>query len=107
MLRFRRVWVVITLVVPINGLLIIWRFNKMTCNEEIIGKCAIIEWEQYKKINVDSFVLDEETQLEQLEEVLLEIKKLDNNIKIFVSTYPIEKNEKGIKEFISRVIETP
>ena len=61
----------------------------MTCNEEIIGKCAIIEWEQYKKINVDSFVLDEETQLEQLEEVLLEIKKLDNNIKIFVSTYPI------------------
>lgn len=79
----------------------------MTCNEEIIGKCAIIEWEQYKKINVDSFVLDEETQLEQLEEVLLEIKKLDNNIKIFVSTYPIEKNEKGIKEFILRVIETP
>ena len=31
----------------------------------------------------------------------------NNNIKIFVSTYPIEKNEKGIKEFISRVIETP
>ena len=69
----------------------------MTCNEEIIGKCAIIEWEQYKKINVDSFVLDEETQLEQLEEVLLEIKKLDNNIKIFVSTYPIEKMKRGLK----------
>lgn len=62
----------------------------MTYNEDIIGKCAIIEWEQYKKININSFVLDEETQVEQLEEVLLEIKKLDNSIKIFVSTYPIE-----------------
>lgn len=71
----------------------------MTYNEDIIGKCAIIEWEQYKKINVNSFVLDEETQIEQLEEVFLEIKKLDNSIKIFVSTYPIEKFEKGIRMY--------
>lgn len=71
----------------------------MTYNEDIIGKCAIIGWEQYKKINVDSFVLDEETHIEQLEEVLLEIKKLDNGIKIFVSTYPIEKVENGIRMY--------
>lgn len=73
--------------------------NKMMYNEDIIGKCAIIEWEQYKKININSFVLDEETQIEQLEEVLLEIKKLDNSIKIFVSTYPIEKIENGIRMY--------
>lgn len=71
----------------------------MTHNEDIIGKCAIIEWEQYKKISINSFVLDEETQIEQLEEVLLEIKKLDNSIKIFVSTYPIEKIENGIRMY--------
>lgn len=73
--------------------------NKMTYNEDVIGKCAIIEWEQYKKININSFVLDEETQIEQLEEVLFEIKKLDNSIKIFVSTYPIEKIENGIRMY--------
>ena len=61
----------------------------MMYNEDIIGKCAIIEWEQYKKININSFVLDEETQ----------IKKLDNSIKIFVSTYPIEKIENGIRMY--------
>ena len=60
-------------------------------NEDIIGKCAIIEWEQYKKININSFVLDEETQIE--------IKKIDNSIKIFVSTYPIEKIENGIRMY--------
>ena len=73
--------------------------NKLTYNEDIIGKCAIIEWEQYKKININSFVLDEETQIEQLEEVFLEIKKFDNSIKVFVSTYPIEKIENGIKMY--------
>lgn len=72
----------------------------MTYNEEdIIGKCAIIEWEQYKKININSFVLDEEIQIEQLEKVFFEIKKLDNSIKIFVSTYPIEKNENEIRMY--------
>ena len=77
-----------------------WKgINKMTYDEDILGKCAIIDWEQYKKININSFVLDEETQVEQLEEVLLEIKKLDNSIKIFVSTYPIEKNENGIRMY--------
>ena len=71
----------------------------MMYNENIIGKCAIIDWEQYKKISINSFVLDEETQIEQLEEVFLEIKKFDNSIEIFVSTYPIEIIENGIRMY--------
>ena len=71
----------------------------MVYNEYIIGKCAIIDWEQYKKIDINSFVLDEKMQIEQLEEVLLEINKLDNNMMIYVSTYPIEKIENGIRMY--------
>ena len=44
-------------------------------------------------------MLDEEIQIEQLEEVFFEIKKFDNSIKIFVSTYPIEKNENEIRMY--------
>lgn len=68
----------------------------MTYNEYIIGKCAIIDWDQYKKKDIKSFVLDEKILIEQLEEVLFEINKLDKNMKIYISTYPIEKNENGI-----------
>lgn len=71
----------------------------MTYNEYIIGKCAIIDWEQYKKIDINSFVLDEKMQIEQLEEVFLEINKLDNDMMILVSTYPIEKIENGIRMY--------
>lgn len=71
----------------------------MTYNEYIIGKCAIIDWNQYKKIAINSFVLDEEMQIEQLEEALHEISKLDNNMMVYASTYPIEKNENGIGMF--------
>lgn len=71
----------------------------MTYNEYIIGKCAIMDWNQYKKIDINSFVLDEKMQIEQLEEALFEINKLDNNMKIYVSTYPIEKIENGIRMF--------
>ncbi len=71
----------------------------MTYNEYIIGKCAIMDWNQYKKIDINSFVLDEKMQIEQLEEALFEINKLDNNIMIFVSTYPIEKIENEIRMF--------
>ncbi len=71
----------------------------MTYNEYIIGKCAIMDWNQYKKIDINSFVLDEKMQIEQLEEALFEINKLDNNIMIYVSTYPIEKIENGIRMF--------
>ncbi len=71
----------------------------MTYNEYIIGKCAIMDWNQYKKIDINSFVLDEKMQIEQLEEALFEINKLDNNMMIYVSTYPIEKIENGIRMF--------
>ena len=75
------------------------RNNKMECNKEIIGKCAIIEWEQYKKINNNLFVLDEETQIQQLEDALLEIKELDNSIKVYASTYPIEKSDNMVRMY--------
>ncbi len=71
----------------------------MIYNEYIIGKCAIMDWNQYKKIDINSFVLDEKMQIEQLEEALFEINKLDNNMMIYVSTYPIEKIENGIRMF--------
>jgi len=70
--------------------------NKMTYNEYIIGKCAIMDWDQYKKIDINSFVLDEKMQIGQLEEALFEINKIDNNMMIYVSTYPIEN---GIRMF--------
>lgn len=71
----------------------------MTYNEYIVGKCAIIDWDQYKKIDINSFVLDEKKQIEQLEEALLEINKLDANMMIYVSTYPIEIIENEIKMY--------
>ncbi len=58
-----------------------------------------MDWNQYKKIDINSFVLDEKMQIEQLEEALFEINKLDNNMMIYVSTYPIEKIENGIRMF--------
>ena len=68
----------------------------MIYDEEVIGKCAIIEWEQYKKENINSFVLDDKMQIEQLEKVFSEINRFDHDVKIYVSTYPIEKNKNGI-----------
>lgn len=71
----------------------------MQINEDVLGRCAIIDWNQYKKSFLNYFVLDEQIEIDLLEKALCEINKVDKDIIIYASTYPIEKKESGIRMY--------
>ena len=68
-------------------------------DEDLNGKCAVIDWNQYKKICFDLFIIDEEMQIKQLDEVICKIEEMDKESIIYAATYPIEKKEHGISAY--------
>jgi len=75
----------------------------MIQSELLLGKSAVFDWELYKKSCLDSFVLDEENQINLLEKVLSGIRQMDNECKLYVSTYPIEKKALGISAYADMI----
>lgn len=75
----------------------------MIQSELLLGKNAVFDWELYKSSCLDSFVLDEENQINLLEKVLSRIGQMDNECKMYASTYPIEIKESGISAYADMI----
>ena len=71
----------------------------MIQSKNLIGKSVVFGWEWYKNCCLDSFVLDEENQINLLEKVLCSIRQRDNECKLYVSTYPIEIKASGYSAY--------
>ena len=75
----------------------------MIQSELLLGKNAVFDWELYKSCCLDSFVLDEENQINLLEKVFSSIRQMDNECKMYASTYPIEIKASGISAYADMI----
>ena len=68
----------------------------MMVDEYLIGKTAVVVWEQYIKICKQGFVLDDEVDWSLLENGFEQIKERDPEAKAYACTYSIEYNDNGM-----------